>query len=446
MIDKSIWRKALVIALPLMLAESVDSILWLMDTYFVSRLGDNALAAVGVGGYLGWLTFAGGSLFYTGALVLVAQAVGAGDKSAASKSSGEILTSNALLGVPVLAAMWYLAPYLVGFIAGARVGYDVKMLSVEYYRARLLGIPFTYAGLVLGAVYRGVGRTRPVLYATLVFATVNGVLDPILIFGLLGVPSMGVAGAGYASSIANVVYAAILYAMAGRTVGFSVRPRPPGRYALLGARIGFPALVERLAFVGGNVGYIGAVARCGEEALAAHTVGVRVESIAFLPLFSIAEASAALAGQEVGAGRVPQAKRVGWEVAKLNALAGSIVMLVLVALSGYLPRIFTNTPSVVDLARLYLWIAGATEPALGVIMSIGMTIRGAGNTTVPTLINLVGLYLLRVLPAGILPHYMPAGYCVLGAWLAMGIDVTGRGLAMVLVFRRYFERLARRVV
>ncbi len=444
--DLALWKKALVIALPLMLAESVDSILWMMDTYFVSRLGDPALAAVGVGGYLGWLTFAGGSLYYTGALVLVAQAMGARDKEAASRSAGEILSANFLLALPVVLGMWLLAPLLVDVIAGDRVTLLVKQLSVDYYRARLLGIPFTYAGLVLGATYRGVGKTRPVLYSTIIFAIVNGVLDPLMIFGLAGFPKLGVAGAGYASSIANVVYATTLYAFAPPTVGFSVKPRIPSTYAVKATRIGFPALVERLAFVGGNLAYIGAVARCGEDALAAHTIGVRIESLAFLPLFSIAESSAALAGQEMGAGRISESKKAGWEVAKLNGVAGMATMIVIILTSGSLPWIFTDSTNVAHLARIYLLIAAVTEPALGVIMALGMAIRGAGNTTVPTVINLTGLYLLRVLPAGVLPGLMPQGLCVVGAWLAMGIDVTGRGAILAVVYRRYFERIARKVV
>lgn len=444
--ETGLWRRALAIALPLMLAESVNSILWIMDTYFVSRLGDAALAAVGVGGYLSWLTFSGGSLYYTGALVLVAQAVGAGDRKAASMSAGEALSANLLLSLPVVAGMWVFSPVLVGIIAGGGTSTIVKRLAIDYFRARLLGLPFTYSGLVLGAVYRGVGRTRPVLYSTILFSTVNGVLDPLMIYGLAGFPAMGVAGAGYASSIASVVYAVSLYIMAASTVGFSVRPRIPGIYAVKATRIGLPALVERLAFVGGNLAYIGAVARCGEDALAAHTIGVRIESLAFLPLFSIAESSAALAGQEMGAGRTLEAKRAGWEVAKLNGVAGLATMAVIIASSGLLPWVFTRSPRVASLAQIYLIIAAVTEPALAVVMALGMAIRGAGNTLVPTIVNLAGLYLLRVVPAGILPRLMPPGKCVLGAWLAMGIDVTGRGTVISIVYKRWFERIVKKVV
>ncbi|MEB2836025.1 MAG: MATE family efflux transporter, partial [Desulfurococcales archaeon] len=73
-----VWRRALAIALPLMVAESIDSLLWLADTYFVSGLGDRAIEAVGLGGYLSWLLFSASAMMYTGTLVYVAQYTGAG--------------------------------------------------------------------------------------------------------------------------------------------------------------------------------------------------------------------------------------------------------------------------------------------------------------------------------------------------------------------------------
>jgi len=441
-----VWRRALEIALPLMLAESVDSVLWLIDTYFVAGLGEAALAAVGAGGYLGWLMFVGGSLYFMGALVLVAQAVGAGDWERARRATGEALTANVALSLPLAAAAWHAAPALVDALTGPGVGAAVKAMAVEYFRARLLGLPFTYAALVLGAAYRGVGRTRPVFYATLAFATVNAVLDPLLIYGLLGAPRLGIAGAGYASAVASAVYAAGLWALAPRHLGFTPAPAPPRGLAWRATVLGAPALAERLAFVAGNLVYLGVVARCGEAALAAHTIGVRIESLAFLPIFAIGESAASLAGQAVGAGRVAEAKRYGWEVAKLNALAGALAAALIAALAPHAPSVFTGDPLVARLARDYLLIAAATEPFFGVAISLTMAIRGAGNTLVPTAINLASLYALRVAPATLLPRLLPEGLCVYGAWAAMAVDMAGRALVSAVVYRRWFERLARRVV
>ena len=441
--DTRVWREALAIALPLLLAESIDSILWIIDTYFVSGLGDEAIAAVGIGGYLSWLMFVGGSLFYMGSLVVVAQMLGAGDREGARRAVGEAMAANALLSLPLLALAWHYTPLMVDAIAGPETSPATRGMAIDYFRARLLGLPFTYSALALDAAYRGYGRTRPVLYSSLAYASFNAVLDPILIYGYLGAPALGVVGAGIASAAATVVYASSLLALAHRALGYTPTPRVPGRLAFLMARVGAPALVERLVFVGGNLAYLGVVARCGDAALAAHTIGVRIESLAFLPIFSIGEAAATLAGQAVGRGDVEAARRAGVEVAKLDFLAGVATGALIAGLSGVLPHAFTSDPAVLDLARLYLLIAAFTEPFFGVAISLTMAIRGAGNTTVPTIINLASLYTLRVLPASILPRYFEP--CVLGAWTAMALDMVGRAVLSALVYR-WFHRLARRLV
>jgi len=386
------------------------------------------------------------SLFFIGALVLVAQSWGAGDRGKAERAAGEALTMNIALSIPLGLLAWQLAPWLVGLLGGEGTGPLVEGLAVEYFRARLWGLPFLYASLVYGAVYRGVGVTRPVLYGTIVFASLNATLDPVLIYGLLGAPRLGIAGAGYASSIANAVYLAALAVQAERALGFRVRPLRPTEIALLEARVGGPALAERLAFVAGNLAYLGVVARCGEDALAAHTIGVRIESLAFLPIFSIGEAAATLAGQEVGQGRPDRAKHAGWEVAKLNLLAGLATGLLIIVASRFIPAAFTSDPRVEELAATYLVIAAITEPFFGVAISLTMAIRGAGNTVVPTIINLTSLYLLRVVPATILPQYLPPDKCVLGAWASMAIDTAGRATLSAIVYRQYFHRLAKRLV
>jgi putative MATE family efflux protein len=444
--DWATWRRAVNIALPLMLAEAVDSILWLTDTYFVSSLGDRAIEAVGLGGYLSWFTFSIGSMIYTGALVVVAQAMGAGKGSESSQAVGEAITSNTLIAVPVAVAAWYASPALVGLLAGRRVSAAAKALAASYFRWRLLGLPFLYAGLSLDAAYRGAGVTRPVLYATVASASVNAGLDPLLIYGLLGLPRLGVQGAALASAVAASVYLAILYAQAPRALGFPARPRRPASLAVVMVRLGLPALVERLVFVGGNLAYLGSIARCGDDALAAHTIGVRIESLAFLPLYSIGESAATLSGQHVGRGEVEAGRRAGVEVALFNVIVGLLVAGLIASLSWRLPGAFTRSERVRELARLYLLVAALSEPFFGASISLSMAIRGAGNTVVPTLVNLASLYFLRVVPAGLLPRLMPPGLCALGAWSAMLLDQAGRAAATGLVYRRLYRRLARRVV
>lgn len=440
------WRRALEIAVPLMLAESVDSILWIVDAYFVGKLGDKALAAVALGGYLGWMMFTLGSMFYMGALVLVSQAVGAGRRDAARRVAGEALSANLLIAVPLALAAYAASPSLISVLAGGRVTMETQALAVEYFRARLVGLPFAYAGLVLGAVYRGFGVTRPVFTSTVVSAVFNAVLDPILIFGLLGAPALGVAGAGYASSAANMVLAVMLSALTPRSLGMLITPAIPRSWAVKAARVGAPPLAERIAVASAHLAYLGVVARCGDVALAAHSIGVRVESLAFLPLFSMGEASASLVGQYIGSGDFKGGERAGWLVSQLSLILGLGVAVILVVASNVVPQVFTDDPLVERLARIYLIMAALTEPFYAVSETLLMSIRGAGNTLVPTLVNTGSLYALRVPGAMLLPRVLGPSLCAVGAWLAMVVDVIGRSIIAVVVYRRLFRKLAKKLL
>ncbi len=442
MIDRRIVKKAWSIAWPLMVAESLDSILWIIDTFFVSLLGDVSVAAVGIGGYLGWLFFVGSTMMYMGALVLASQAIGAGEMRYASRVVGESMTANILIAIPIGIVGYVYAGDMLELL-NARGG--VLEEATGYFRVRALGLPIVYAYMVYDAAYRASGYTKPVLKATLVGVVVNIILDPILILGLGPAPAMGVTGAALASVIASLGNLVVLHLESGK-LGFKVTPRRPGAWAFKSARIGFPSMVERIVFVLGNVVYVGSVASCGDRALAAHTIGVRIESLAFLPMFSLSTAAGTLVGQEVGKGDFSEARRIGWELGKASIFFGGLVGGLLIAGSQFAPSLFTDSRDVAWLAGIYLIIAGLTEPALGVEMTIAQVIRGAGNTTVPTIINLASLYILRVIPAYILPSYMPNNLCVLGAWLAMAIDVFGRGIMFSIIYKRYFTRLAKRLV
>ena len=349
-----------------------------------------------------------------------------------------------MLGIPLLLVAWALSPLVID-VLGGNVGFDVERLATEYFRYRILFIPASYAAFTMDSVYRATGVTKPVLVGNTSAAMLNVLLDPPLIYGYGPFPMLGITGAAIASGTSMVAGFLLLYVMHPVT-GLRFKPYLPRRSGLSVLRVGFPAMVERLVFVGGNAAYIGVVARCGEQALAAHTIGIRVESIAFLPLFSLSTASSAMVGNKVGAGDMDGAKRVGWEVTKLSSLLGLLVAVVIIVVSPVVPRIFTDDPHVAWLSMVYLVIAAMTEPALGVVMNMAASIRGAGDTTTPTIVNLSLLYLLRVLPAPFLASLAPLGICVLGAWLAMGLDVSGRAVVFSLLYRRRFHRMARRLV
>ncbi len=443
MLDWGILRRAWCIAWPLIVAEAVDSVLSVTDMFFVSKLGDEATAAIGLAGYASWLFFVSVQLFYMGVLVLAAQAYGAERPGEASRILGESLPSAFLTTLPIAAAGYFYSFEFLGLLGG----WDPATvpLASDYFRVRVLVLPLVAVTMTISAAFRAVGMTKPVMVATVSGALVNIVLDPLLIFGLGPFPRLGIVGAAVASAAAFVVDFALHVAFT-RILPFPVRLAVPGLGALKAARVGLPPTVERTVFALGNMVYIAVISRCGRDFLAAHTIGVRIEAFAYLPAFAMSVAASSMVGQETGRRDIGLAKRVGWEVAKGTTIFMVLAGLLLAALSPVAPQVFTDTPRILWLSMIYLVLAAISEPSLGLVMALAGSIRGAGNTLVPTVVNLASLYLFRVVPAVLLPRLMPPGLCAVGAWIAMDIDLFARSAIFLVLYRRGFERLARVLV
>ncbi|MEB3755642.1 MAG: MATE family efflux transporter [Desulfurococcales archaeon] len=438
-------REAVRIGWPLVIVESLDSIVSITDTFFVSRLGDDAIAGVGLASYIGWLLSVFGSLYYVGVMVLVAQAVGSRQINKASKIVGESLSASALMAIPIVLMGYLFASQLIGMIGGTGT---VQYLGSSYMRLRVFGIEFWFILLVLDAAFRGSGVTKPLIYSSVTTATVNTVLDPLLIYGYLGFPRMGVQGAAVASVVSIALGALLDFFLTTVFLGFTAKPRIPSFYAIHAARVGFPAFVERVVFAGGNNLYMKSISTCGPTAIAAHTIGVRIESIAYMPAFAVSTAASSIIGQLVGSGKEKEARKAGFEIAGITALLMLGVGLLLVGISPFAPKAFTSSPDTRKLAMIYLILAGVSEPGLGVIMTIGGAIRGAGETRVPTVINLTSLYVARILPAYVFAsnHIVLLGICPLGQWLSMDLDIAVRTIVFAFVYYRFIHRMTKKLV
>ena len=437
--DDSLARRVWRISWPMIISELGDSIYSITDTYFVSRLGRSALGAVGIGSYLSWLFFVVAVLFYTGCLVYVSQSYGAKKLDQARKALGETIVYGSLVALVVAFIVYTFSPYIVAIIAGEQP--EIIVLGSKYLSTRIFALPLVAIAWTMDSSLRAIGATKYSMIAVLSSAMLNIVLDPIFIYGLFGAPALGVVGAALAT-VLSIAYMVPLEFFFIHHVGlmpkFSLKPRLI--YEIM--NIGAPTAAERLVFSLGSNAYMAFIARCGEAALAAHQIGIRIESFIYMPGFAFSVAASALVGQKIGAGDPDGAKAIGWETAKQATMLMGVLGVVVALTSQYLVLPFSPDPYVAWLASIYLILAGLSEPGLALLMTLGGGIRGSGNTRVPMMINVAGLYMFRVMPAALLTRYIG----VFGAWAAMFVDVYLRGLIFYIIYRRYFYRLIRRVV
>ncbi|MEM1858518.1 MAG: MATE family efflux transporter, partial [Desulfurococcaceae archaeon] len=206
--------------------------------------------------------------------------------------------------------------------------------------------------------------------------------------------------------------------------------------------LGIPAFIERAVFALGNNVYAGIIARLGSVVMAAHNIGLRIESLIYMPGFAFSMTASALVGKYVGSGQLSEAKRAGWKAIVLGTLVVGVLG-VIVGLTGYyLAQPFSPSEEIRKLASLYLALAGFSEFGLGAAMITSGAFRGAGNTRIPMLVNVSSLLLIRITLSLLLAGPLGA----LGPWLAMFIDVYVRGAGLLTLYKCTFEKLAKKIV
>ena len=381
-------REVFELAYPVILTQLSRTAMGLVDSAMVGRLGAVQLAAVGFGGIWLWTLF---SLFFgaaTGVQTFVSQAHGAGRPRECGPWAWQALyalfpaaiIAALLMAVAVKPALWLLAP-----------SEALQSTSTSYILARLPGELTFVASMVLVSFFRGLGDTRTPLYITLGANVVNAVLDYGLIFGRLGLPEWGVAGAGIATSLATVGGIVALFATLQRRAmrrRFSTGPIAPDRVAIrrflrTGAPIGGQWFLDMMAFAL----FTTLVARMGDAEMAATQALLMLLSLSFMQAVGISVATSTLVGRYIGARALDAARRTFRSALLLGAILSSAVGLLFVSIPRPLLRIFTDDPDVLEKGLPLVWLCAAFQFFdCAAIVSEG-ALRGAGDTRWPFLVQ-----------------------------------------------------------
>jgi putative MATE family efflux protein len=378
-------RRVLTLALPIMGENLLQTTVGVVDTLLVSRLGDDAIAGVGVGAEITFFTLAILSAVSIGATVLVSQAVGAGDRDRANRFARQAISWGLTIAVPLSLLLFLLAPTIIGLFGTES---DVRHLAIDYFEV----IGATSAALLLsylcGAVLRGAGDAKTPLKAALLANIVNIVAAYGLIFGHFGLPELGVAGSAWGATIGRSVSA--LYMLRalwkGRTP-VSIHGRagwlPKRHFGIDLFRLGIPAAIEQMMIQGGTTVLVVIVATIGSEALTAQQINFTVMSLALLPGMSLAMATTALVGQSVGARAIDDAEKAAIIGRRLSTGWMIFAATVVVILARHVVGIFSDDPDVLDIGTRGLRALAITLPFWGLWVITAGTLRGSGDTRGP---------------------------------------------------------------
>jgi putative MATE family efflux protein len=430
-----IGRAVILLAIPMVLEMMMESVFAICDVFFVSRLGVDAVAAVGLTEAVITLVYAIAVGMSMATSAMVSRRIGEKNPEAAATAAVQAI----ILGITVSAAIAIpgaiFAPNLLRLMGGSE---ELVTGGRGYTAVIFAGSSSIMLLFMINAVFRGAGDAALAMRTLWLANGINIVLDPCLIFGLGPFPQMGLTGAAVATTIGRSI--GVVYQIWSLTNGRSrvklgrtnIRLKPQVIRRL--ARVSVGGIMQFLISTSSWVLLVKIISGFGSAAVAGYTIAIRIVVFTIMPAWGISNAAATLMGQNLGAGKPERAEASVWRTALYNIVFMVVVAVFFIAAAPMLIRLFNREPEVVaygiDCLRYISY--GYGFYALGMVLV--QAFNGAGDTTTPTVINFFCYWLFQ----------LPLAYCLAyplaleakGVFLAITIAESVLAVVGMMVFRR----------
>ena len=409
--------RVLRLAYPVVLGSLSFTLLTVVDTAMLGRLGSVPLAASGVAGVLFFAVVFPLSSVSVGTQTLVSRRFGERRDAECGEVLGSGLALAVAIGIPLVASAPWLSQLIAPFLSDDP---EVTKLGTVYVHLRMYGAAFMFMNFVFRGFYAGIAETRQQMISSILITASNILLDYLLIFGRAGFPRLGIAGAALASTLATgvgTVYFVVVTLMPRyRRYVRGLRFPSIRRWVRPILRLSAPVIGQRVLSHGSWFIFFAVVARIGTLELAATNVIRSIYHLSIMVAIGLGTAASALVGQQLGAGRPDDAEVLAWEAAKLAAYAMTAVGLLFIFAPRWVFLIYTSDPAVLDAGRLSLLILGFVQAFAGVALVLSQALQGAGNTRfvmIAEMIVCLGLYIPIVYFLG-----LKTRLGLVGAWTA----------------------------
>lgn len=434
---RAVWR----LALPVIGANLLTTLVNVVDVFFAGRLGPTEVAAVGLATSVRLLLLVVVMAVSSGAMALAAQARGSRDPDALATVARQTVLVAVALGLALTLAGWWWSAPLLGFL-DASDDPRAAAIAVPYLLVLFSGTVFTAVQIAGASLLQGAGDTlRPLLLSALATAA-NVLFTYLLVFGIGPFPALGVTGAAVGTVAARgLVMVATLWLLSRRTtvVTFgegSWRPSWSTWRDVLA--IGWPSGLQSLAYSAAGLLVMRIVTSTpsGSLGAAALAIGLQIESLAFMPGLAFSVAATSLVGRALGAWQLRDAWRAGHAALAVGVAVMSLVATGLFVAAEPLVRAFDPSahPVVLRDGVSYLRINALAQPVLAVFFVLSGGLRGAGDTRPPLTGTIVGRWLV-VLPLAWW-WALGLGWGVDGVWWAF---VAGLSVQAGLVALRFWR-------
>ncbi|MBL8227167.1 MAG: MATE family efflux transporter [Bryobacterales bacterium] len=427
-------RAVILLAIPMVLEMVMESLLAVVDAFFVSGLGTDAVAAVALTESLLVILYAIAIGLSMSTTAMVARRIGEKDREGAAIAAAQSILLGTLLSVAVAVIGVAFAPQLLRLMGGD----EAVIRQGQTFTRTILGANITIFLLFLNnAIFRGAGDAAIAMRALWIANGVNIVLNPCLIRGLGPFPELGLLGSAVATTIGRgtgVVFQLwVLMSGSGRlSVGLKqFQLHLDVMLRLL--RVSLMGILQFLISTSSWMGLVRIIATFGSSALAGYLFAIRVIVFAILPSWGLCNAAATLVGQNLGAGKPDRAEKSVWRAGLYNMAFLGLVSVIFIIFAEPIILIFTNEPAVIrhGVNCLRYVSYGYVFYAWGMVTV--QAFNGAGDTLTPTWINLACLWMFQIPMAWVLAK--PMGLGPTGVFLGMTIAESVLAVVGIFAFR-----------
>ena len=423
------------LAWPIFAEQSLHMLTNVVSTLMASRIGDNAVAALGSASQILIMFLMGFNVLAVGASIATTHHLGLGDLSGARRLARGAVATNLWLGALFSVALAVTAPTLMRWVqlTPPLMAYAVPFL--HWMGGTLFLESMNFA---LCAVLRAHGHTREVMYVILAQNVANAGLSALLIFGLGGLPALGVTGIAIPAATSRLLACIALWVLVNRHIGLRLRPRDLVSIRIADLRrllaLGFAAVLENLSWFASFTIITALTARMGERMLATQAYTMQIAQIEMLACLSIGIGNEIIVGRLIGAGRFEEARVQCLANMRLGLIVTVGVAIVFAVLGPWALGLFTADPQIVSLGRTLILLGLLLEPGRSFNLIIINALRASGDSRFVLIAGLISQWGIMLFGAWLLGTHFGLG--LIGVWIALISDEWLRGLYMLQRWRR----------
>ena len=433
----SIRKAVMMLAVPMILEMSMESVFALVDLYFVGHLpqSDKGQQVVGLTESVITIIYSLAIGISMAATALVARRIGEKNPEAAARAGAQTTTLSVLITIILSIAGFVFAKDILRVMGASTATIEY---GVNYTRVITGGSMVIMLLFLINGIFRGAGDASMAMKSLVIANIANIILCPLLIRGWGPVPAFGLTGAAMATTIGRGI--GVTYQLYHLFNGKSLVKmtwaylKPDWKQIKQIINIAAPGTFQFLVASGSWIVLTAIVAQSGETASAGYITAIRVVMFFILPAWGLSNAAATLVGQNLGAQQPQRAEESVLKIAKYNAIFMAIVTVLFFVTAPYIIGFFAQKEATKEIAIEAMLIISSGYIFYGIGMVMANAFNGAGDTTTPTIINAIGFWVFQIPLAFFLSKTLKMG--ATGVFIAIPVAETAMAIAAFIMFKK----------